>query len=106
MFDIILAITKEGGIGLNGRMAWRCKEELQLFKEKTDGSVIIVGRKTAQSLPKLNNRVLVCVSRNEKLSTNSYKNRVKVFKTVADALIFAGTFDSKIFVAGCVQLYE
>jgi thymidylate synthase len=106
MFDVILATTKSGGIGLNGRMAWRCSDELKLFRGKTDGSILIVGRKTAQGLPKLENRTILCISKNENLRTSSYKNRVTSFTSFEDALNYASRSRKKIFVAGGAQLYK
>jgi len=106
MFDIILATTKNGGIGLNGRMAWRCKKELTIFRKKTESGILIVGRKTAQSLPKLENRMVICVSKNPKLRTNTYKNVVRVFDTFESALAFAQTIGKKIFIAGGAKLYN
>lgn len=106
MFDVILATTKTGGIGLNGRMAWRCSEELKLFRAKTDGAVLIVGRKTAQSLPKLENRTILCVTNNKNLRTSVYKNRVTPFTSFDDALAHASRTGKKIFVAGGAHLYN
>ena len=106
MFDVILATTKSGGIGLNGRMAWRCSEELKIFRTKTDGGILIVGRKTAQSLPKLENRTILCITNNKTLRTSSYKNRVDAFTSFEDALNHACLSGKKIFVAGGAQLYN
>ena len=35
MFDVILAMTKEKGIGFEGGLPWHCREELGIFKKKT-----------------------------------------------------------------------
>lgn len=105
MFDVILATTKSGGIGLNGRMAWRCSEEQKLFRAKTENCVLIVGRKTAQNLPKLEKRTIYCISKNKTLRTSSYKNRVTLFESLDDALNSANGLGKKVFVAGGAQLY-
>lgn len=38
-FDIILAATKKGGIGMSGTLPWRLKNELQYFKRITNTTV-------------------------------------------------------------------
>jgi len=62
MCDVILAMNKDGGIGLNGKLPWRCREELKLFRQKTMGGLLVVGRKTAESLPPLRGRKMIVVS--------------------------------------------
>lgn len=44
--NLIIAIDINGGIGLNGKLPWNIKEDLQIFKEKTMGGDIIVGYNT------------------------------------------------------------
>jgi dihydrofolate reductase/thymidylate synthase len=63
MFDVIIAMTKDNGIGFNGSLPWKCKEELAIFKKKTENKIIIVGFNTALNLPQLNNREIVVLSR-------------------------------------------
>ena len=106
VFDVILASTKEGGIGINGRMAWRCPEELALFREKTKGSTLIVGRRTAQSLPHLAGRRLLVLSTTPNLRTATYKNPTEVFPDFEAALAAALRYGAPIFVIGGAELYN
>lgn len=49
---LILACDVSGGIGLNGGLPWKTiKGDLPRFKSLTDGNVIVMGRKTWDSLP-------------------------------------------------------
>jgi len=49
---IIVATDLDGGIGKNGTLPWpRLKEDFTNFKAKTMGGVVIMGRKTYESLP-------------------------------------------------------
>lgn len=107
MFSVILATTMQNGIGINNKMAWRCKEELLLFKEKTDNSIIIVGRKTAMSLPKLNNRIIYCLTKQEKEIISS-KNDLYIFSSLKDSVYHAKKYfpEKKIIVAGGAQIYN
>ncbi|UZV41289.1 dihydrofolate reductase [Vibrio phage vB_VpaM_R16F] len=51
MIKMILASTEDGGIGLDNKLPFYCPEDLQYFKEQTEGSIVIMGRKTFDSLP-------------------------------------------------------
>lgn len=62
MLQIILAHDKNFGIGNKRNLPWHSPEELTMFKYKTMDSVLIVGRKTAETLPNLINREIVVVS--------------------------------------------
>ena len=110
MFDVIVACTKNEdsfGIGLNGRLPWRSQEELELFKEKTKNSILIVGRKTCQGLPRLENRTIFCISSDKNLKTSNYRNKVLVFQDVLLALSHANNLspNTPIFIAGGAQIY-
>lgn len=75
--EAILACTKKGGIGLNGKLPWRIKEDMMLFKKITtttttttpsriSQNAVIMGRKTWESIPKkfrpLPNRINIILS--------------------------------------------
>ncbi len=55
----VLATGPNNEIGLNGKLPWRCKEDLKHFKEITANKVCIVGWKTKQSLPPLPGRIVL-----------------------------------------------
>lgn len=108
MFNVIVACAEQFGIGLDNKMAWHCPEELALFKERTMDSVLIMGRKTVENLPKLKDRYIICLSKQDKLNTSSYKNNVTTCKSLKDALLLASQAYSgkKVFVAGGTQIYD
>jgi dihydrofolate reductase len=68
----VIAINKKGVIGHKGKLPWRCKGDLKHFKKLTEGCSCIVGRKTAEKLPKLKNRALYIAS-----SENSIQSIMK-----------------------------
>lgn len=107
MFDIIVACTKTYGIGRGGRMSWHCPEELKLFRNTTKDSVLIMGRKTVENLPKLDGRIIFCVSRNTKLDTSKYTNKCVLMPNLVSAIKTAKRDypEKKIFVAGGGQIY-
>ncbi len=48
---ILVAMDEKGGIGRDGKLPWRIKEDMQHFVDTTRGHAVIVGRKTWQSIP-------------------------------------------------------
>ena len=74
--DVILACTHKGGIGINGTLPWRIKEDMKLFKKITTEvnvehagrkqNAVIMGRNTWESIPDrfrpLPNRINIILS--------------------------------------------
>lgn len=61
---MIAAVANNGAIGKGNQLPWRSKEDLQIFKRMTTGKIVVMGRKTAESLGKpLPDRVNVVISR-------------------------------------------
>lgn len=107
MFDIIVSHNKyHFGIGLNGKIPWHCREDLELFKEITKDSILIMGRKTVETLPKLQGRIVFCLSRSGNLATDN--NDSKIFPDLEVALKAAkDQYPCKnIFIAGGSEIYE
>ena len=50
-YSIIVAIDQEQGIGKDNGIPWHFSEDLQNFKRLTINNVVIMGRKTWDSLP-------------------------------------------------------
>ena len=51
MLAMIVAVAENGVIGKDNQLIWRIPEDLAYFKKRTTGHVIIMGRKTLESLP-------------------------------------------------------
>ncbi len=49
---IIVAMTRNRVIGLNGKMPWHISDDLKLFKRLTLGGTVIMGRTTFESIGK------------------------------------------------------
>ena len=58
-FSIIVALNEKNGIGLNNKIPWKCPEDLRWFRYITENNIIVMGRKTWESLPHrpLKNRI-------------------------------------------------
>ena len=52
MISAIVAVDNNWGIGFNGDLLEHIPEDLKYFKKLTENNVVIMGRKTWDSLPK------------------------------------------------------
>ena len=52
MISIIVAVSEDWGIGKDNELLWRIPEDLKRFRRLTTGNVIIMGKKTWESLPR------------------------------------------------------
>lgn len=60
----IVAADSKGGIGVDGRLPWKRKDDLEYFKKQTYGGTVIMGRKTYESIGKpLHGRKTVVLTR-------------------------------------------
>src|SRR5438552_4136008 len=50
---LVVARAQNGVIGRNGKLPWHLPADLKRFKELTMGTVMVMGRKTFESLPGL-----------------------------------------------------
>lgn len=51
MIALIAAVDRNNGIGLNGGLPWHLPDDLRHFKDVTSGRILVMGRKTFESLP-------------------------------------------------------
>lgn len=59
----IVCVSRNGVIGVEGKLPWKLPEDLKLFKRLTKNSEVIMGRKTFESLPRpLKNRTNIVLS--------------------------------------------
>lgn len=47
---LIAAIDRQGAIGVHNQMPWHLPDDLRFFKAQTQGGVVVMGRKTFESL--------------------------------------------------------
>lgn len=104
---LVLAATYPNlGIGRAGLLPWRLRNEMKFFRQVTDGGVVIMGRKTWESIPArfrpLQNRINVVVSRNAQIEL---EDGVLSASSYEDALEKALACNKKMFVIGGGQLY-
>ena len=100
--SIIVAMTSERVIGNQQGLPWHLPEDLQLFKRKTLGKTIIMGRKTHQSIGRpLPGRHNIVLSR----ATETFAG-VQVCSSLIEGLAEAARYGQPIFMIGGAKLYE
>jgi dihydrofolate reductase/thymidylate synthase len=101
--NIILITDNQGGISKNDMIPWRFYQDLKYFKSKTEFGVVIMGRKTFESLKKpLNNRINIVITKN---NLNDFDN-VFFVKSYVEAWEKAVTFNKEIWVIGGREVYH
>lgn len=104
MINLIVAVANHNVIGKDNKLIWHLPKDLQFFKEKTSGHVIIMGRKTFESLPfLLPKREHWVLSQSESFIVPD--NRVKVFRSIEDIVKAARALD-QVFIIGGAMIYE
>jgi dihydrofolate reductase len=106
----ILAHDAYWGIGKNGDLPWpKNTEDLQWFKESTAGDVVVMGRKTWESLPRkpLPGRVNYVITSDPNI-TEGYYGRFtsENIGSAIKAVIEDRFIDQNIWIIGGAQLVE
>ena len=100
----IVACNSNGIIGLNGGIPWKCPEDLKHFKEATIGHVVIMGRRTFDSIgaPLKDRDNIVITSRLDELPEGVIRASCP-----AEAYQIAySTSGKKPFIIGGEQIYR
>lgn len=98
---VIAAVADNGVIGRDGDLPWRLPEDLRLVKQRTMGGVLVMGRRTYESVGRpLPGRTTVVLTRDPDWSAQG----VLVASTV-DAALAVARERGEVFVFGGAQLY-
>lgn len=102
---IVAYRVQDGGIGIRGRLLYNIREDQQHFRRVTDGHIVLMGRKTWESISKkpLPNRVNVVISKTIEEIPSAI-----VFKTITESLSWCSkTYpDKTVFVIGGQEIYR
>ncbi len=111
--SIIVATDKNGIIGKENKIPWRCSEDLKHFKSKTIEQTIIMGRKTYDSIgnkplkDRLN--IVISLSLNAKFNMELFteENGPFIVTSIEESLKIAKEKNrGEIFVIGGQSIYE
>jgi len=101
---ILAAVARNGVIGVGGDLPWHLPDELRLFQRTTLGHVLVMGRKTYESIGRpLPGRTTVVVTRSADWDPGS--GEVVSAAGVPDAIRAARAIDDDVFVVGGAQVY-
>lgn len=103
MISIVVAVSENQVIGKDNRLLWRLSNDMKFFKNLTMGGVLIMGRKTFESIGKaLPGRVNIVVTR----QNNKLPEDVISADSIAEALNKAKTLSKEIFIIGGGEIYK
>lgn len=76
MFEIVVACNENMVIGNKNKIPWNVKEDLDMFKTLTIGHIVVMGRRTYESLPfkPLKNRYNIVVTTSPDKYETKYDN--------------------------------
>ncbi|WP_460987857.1 dihydrofolate reductase [Sphingobium sp. TomTYG75] len=102
----IVALNKEGAIGCHNGLPWRLKTDLRFFRNQTIGQVVIMGRKTLDSMGRpLPNRHNIVLSHNNVLFAKTPNSEVAT--SISEALVIAHRRkEDEVFVVGGASTYK
>lgn len=98
---LILAVDKNWAIGLDNKMLYDLKKDLKHFKKTTTGGIVIMGRKTFDSMGRaLPNRENIILTRDKDLK----REGVLVFNDVSQILSYVEKSSKDAFVIGGAEI--
>lgn len=104
MINIIAAITDNNALGKDNKLLFRLKKDMEHFKNITTDNVVIMGRKTYESIGKtLPNRVNIVLSRNMESNEDFY-----TFDSIEKAIEWSKENypQKEIFIIGGASVYD
>lgn len=104
--NIIAAVDNNWAIGFQNSLLVRIPRDQQMFREMTEGKVIVIGRKTLETFPQkqpLKNRVNIILSRDPKYAVRD----ATVVHSTQELMEELKKYDtSDVYVAGGASVYE
>lgn len=105
MIALVAAVAKNNCIGKGNELVWRHPKDVEHFKAVTNGKIVLMGRKTWESLPPkfrpLPNRKNIVITRQ---TPYPVLQDVDVFASIDDAL--AAHTGEDILVIGGAEIYR
>lgn len=109
----IVAIAENGVIGNGLEIPWHISEDFKHFKRTTTGGIIVMGRRTWESLgsnPLPNRENVVITSCPEKIlqqaKEKGVESSVRAFNSVEVALLQYANDERNLWIIGGAKLYE
>jgi len=109
--NIIVATDMSHVMAKNGEIPWHCSSDFKFFKNKTSNNVIVMGKKTYDTighpLPQRTNIVLdhTYKSNSNPVCDNGY-DPYYVYNNIDQSLQMADTQEKDIFICGGLSIYK
>lgn len=112
--SLIAAMTGSRVIGKNNNLPWKISEDLNLFKKITMGNILIMGRKTYESigkpLPGRKNFIITSTAAHHQADSSQadslFENgKPYYFSSFSDAASAAAVTDGNPFIIGGASIY-
>ncbi len=102
--SLIVAFDQERGIGRDGKLPWHLAADMNRFRNLTMGHILIVGRKTYESIGgNLAGRDMVVLT----MQDNFQAEGCTVVKSIQEALDLAtAQNETELFVIGGAKIYQ
>lgn len=105
MITLIAAMDDYRGIGIEGTIPWRQRNDMQRFKALTYGHTVVMGRKTYDTFPKggLTGRRHLVLTRD--LNSVESTDNVVAYDSI-DGLVADEWYTGDVFVIGGGEVYQ
>jgi dihydrofolate reductase len=104
--SLIVAMDNNGGIGKDNTLLWRLPADMEFFKKMTTGKIVIMGRKTYESIPEkfrpLPDRHNIVIT--TKLGYNA--KGCTVCSSLGGAMLEAEKLGDEAFIIGGGEVYR
>lgn len=103
-FTFVWAEDQNGLIGREGRLPWHLPNEMKHFVEVTTGGVVVMGRKTYESIPNrpLKNRINIVLTRDKSYEANG----AIVCHTKEEIMDYVKDIQKPIHIIGGISLFD
>ena len=105
----IVAVSENGVIGKDNTLLWNFSEDLNYFKKRTTGKIMIMGRKTFESFKRpLPKRFHIVISRKNLDSTVEnvkFVNSLTDAYTLAEKMTLTQLWPEEVMIIGGGQIY-
>jgi dihydrofolate reductase len=107
--NLIVAMDQNGIIGDGKKMLWHIPDDLKRFKNLTLGQVVIMGRKTFESLPFANglpSRLNIVLTSSPEKYKNIEDKLYFIREEELDDLLRKKKRDKRVFIIGGSEIYK
>lgn len=103
----IVAASENNVIGSNNTLPWNIPEDMKFFREKTKGHIVIMGRKTYESMGKpLPNRLNIVITRQKDYAIDGAQVVASLREAIDIARKETAKWGEEVFIIGGGEIYR